>query len=76
MEIAAWLGEVIENVNKIAKTLISLIFFIYYSWAMGFVEFGLDITLFAEDEGFILFNLGNSPFLGKRVIKGNLSLLP
>jgi hypothetical protein len=29
----------------------------------------------AEDEGFILSILGNSPFLGKRVIKGKLSFL-
>ena len=27
----------------------------------------------AEDEGFILLGLGNSPFLGKLVIKGNLA---
>ena len=26
------------------------------------------LHLLAEDEGFIPFNLGNSPFLGKRVI--------
>jgi hypothetical protein len=26
-----------------------------------------------EDEEFILFSLGNSPFLGKRILKGNLA---